>query len=146
MQEDNATLMRGLQRMRLEMAQLGQASGVSIPAEDPEISHMSSTRPQKVQTHARLLPVSAHSVQPPKVLCYSVVCQHGLAKRTSIHCTSVGSFPALLPFVAEAVSRYTLTRCMLGCSSQITGMLYTLGLAASLLCLHQTRHHTACQP
>ena len=54
MQADIAILRREQQRTRLEMAQLGQAAGVPISAEAPELQNMSSARPDKVSAHRRV--------------------------------------------------------------------------------------------
>lgn len=51
MQADNGILQRELQRMRLEMAQIGQATGVSISAEAPELQNLSSMRSREVGSH-----------------------------------------------------------------------------------------------
>ena len=50
MQADIGILRREQQRTRLEMAQLGQAAGVPISAEAPELQNMSGARPDKVST------------------------------------------------------------------------------------------------
>ena len=65
MQADNAILQRELQRMRLEIAQIGQATGVSISAEAPELQNLSSTRSREVSSHVcvpSFIPSSSHAV------------------------------------------------------------------------------------
>ena len=62
MQADNAILQRELQRMRLEMAQIGQATGISISAEAPELQNLSSMRSREVGSHLCVPSIIASSL------------------------------------------------------------------------------------
>lgn len=55
MQADNAILQREIVRMRAELAQLGQATGLSISGEAPDLKNLSSNRPRKVKCCVRSL-------------------------------------------------------------------------------------------